>query len=138
MSERAIVLNTLTGKYEVFERDLVDVTQSSLDAVPQTVPLFVGTIPDNEAADVRLTVWARQYSGIGTIGDVAKFVIEALVTRSGSVLTIKDEHVVSVYKDQALWNAYLSSSGVNLNIVVRGETSKTIRWRCRAEASYHG
>jgi len=88
---------------------------------------------------IRATIWALQSGGTGgTVGDAAKYVIEALATVASGSLILKDQYYVYTHEDQAGWNAFIQVNGLQVRMVVTGASTVTIEWRGLLEVNEHG
>lgn len=113
---------------------IIDAVLQTTTGATQTIATY-STLADERAINVKATIWARE----PTTDDSAKYVIEALFNRDGSsVVTSKDENVVSQFEDQAAWNVTFNISSQDIEVQVTGEGGKTIEWRCQLEVSEHG
>jgi len=116
----------------------VDQTLQTTGVGPATIATY-STLASSKAISMKVVVFARQSAGVGTVGDSAKYVVEALFERSsGDVVTSKDENFIVTFEDQAAWDVTFNISSQDIQVQVTGEASKTIEWRCQMEVSEHG
>jgi len=91
-------------------------------------------LPDNETTSVDVTVTAFHSGSVASQADGAMFVLRGAWFRAGggNVIQVKAPIVLDSNPNVigAAWTAQLVPNGINIEVQVKGDLNKTIKWKC--------